>query len=682
MLENDPGSSVAGLDPKRLFAAAPEAMFVVRDHRIELANDTAVAFLGCDPAGSDVHEVIPEWVEGADAGLPFEVTLRSPAGGELAGEVRVRRLDASTAIVAIRDARPLLAGREAEAALTEAEARYRSLVEQIPAVVYADDGEVTTYVSPQIEQILGVDAETYKADPAMWLRMVHPDDRAQVEAESEAFLAGEGGDLTDYRMVRPDGRIVWVRDRAFAFRDHEGLVLWEHGLLFDVTELKEAEARVAQMAFHDGLTGLANRELFEETLVLGVERAKRTHTLVAVLYFDLDNFKLVNDSLGHHAGDALLVEIAERLRGCTRDTDLVARQGGDEFLILLADLEDDQADDAIRTVAGRVNEAMRAPFDLHGVEFHSRGSMGISVYPRDANDTVELLKNADIAMYRAKRLEPGGHVFFAADADDAMERLSFASRLRQAVDDENWVLHYQPVVDLSDRRIVGAEALIRWRDASGGIVPPGEFIPVAEELGLIEAIGEWVVDEVARQQRAWRQDGLELELSFNLSPRQLWTPRLAERLLERLRGAGVDPPTLMAEITESSAMADPDRTQRVLRDLHSWGLRLAIDDFGTGYSSLSRLKHMPVDVLKIDREFIRDVDRDVRLAGMVRAMIQVAQSLDMIPLAEGIETEGEYVFLRSNGCRLAQGFWFAHPMPAEELRELVIREEALGTPSV
>jgi PAS domain S-box-containing protein len=203
MLENEPGSSKTGVDPERLFAAAPEALFVVRDDRIEVANETAVAFLGCDPAGLEIQEVVVGWVEGADAGVPFEATLRSPAGGELAGEVRVRRLDASRAIVAIRDARALLAGREAEAALTEAEARYRSLVEQIPAVVYADDGEVTTYVSPQIQQILGVSAEAYREDPDMWLRMVHPDDRAMVEAESEAFLAGSGRDLTDYRMVRP-----------------------------------------------------------------------------------------------------------------------------------------------------------------------------------------------------------------------------------------------------------------------------------------------------------------------------------------------------------------------------------------------------------------------------------------------------------------------------------------------
>jgi diguanylate cyclase (GGDEF)-like protein len=520
------------------------------------------------------------------------------------------------------------------------------------------------------------------ADPEMWLQMVHPEDRAQVQAESDAFLAGEGGDLADYRMVRPDGRIVWVRDRAFAFRDEEGRVLWEHGLLFDVTELKDAEARIAHMAYHDGLTSLPNRYLFEETLRLAVERARRDQSMVAVLYLDLDNFKLVNDSLGHHSGDLLLTQVAERLRAATRDTDVVARQGGDEFLILVADLDVDHADQVIRSVAGRLHGALRDPFELRGVEFHARGSIGISVYPRDAHDVETLLKNADVAMYRAKRLEPGGYLFFAADADDALERLSFATRLRQAAEEENWVLHYQPVVDLADRNVVGAEALIRWRDSSGGIVPPGEFIPVAEELGLIEAIGEWVVDEVARQQREWQEGGLHLELSFNLSPRELWTPRLAERLLQRLRDAGVEPSTLMAEITESTAMADPDRTQRVLRDLHSWGLRLAIDDFGTGYSSLSRLKNMPVDVLKIDQEFVRNVDRDPRLAGMVRAMIQVAQSLDMIPLAEGIETEGEYVFLRANGCRLAQGFWFAHPMPPQEFEELVGRGGGLGSPEV
>jgi len=683
MFGHETAGSELGLDPASLFQAAPEALFVLGADRIALVNERMVHLLGWDPTGMYVREAFPDWRAPTEDQTPFDATLRMEQGYDLPVQVRIRRsADGSRSIVAVRDARALLAGREAETRLAEAEARYRSLVEQVPAVVYADDGELTTYVSPQIHEILGVTPEGYIADPDMWMEMVHPDDRELVRAQSEAFLRGEGGDLSDYRMVRPDGRVVWIRDRAYAFRDEEGKVIWEHGLLFDVTQLKEAEARVAHMAYHDALTGLANRQLFEETLTLAVERAKREQALVAVLYLDVDNFKLVNDSLGHHAGDALLRDLAERLKTCTRETDLVARQGGDEFLILLADMDADGADAAIRLVAGRMNEALREPFDLNGVEFHARGSTGISVYPRDAADVETLMKNADVAMYRAKRLEPGGYLFFAGEGDDALQRLSFAGRLRRAVEDENWVLHYQPVVDLADRRIVGAEALIRWKDATGGLVPPGEFIPVAEELGLIEAIGDWVIDEVARQQYEWRAGGIELELSFNLSARQLWTSRLGERMRARLAEVGVDPSTLVAEITESTAMADPERTQRVLRELHSWGMRLAIDDFGTGYSSLSRLKHMPVDVLKIDREFIRRVDTDVRLAGMVRAMIQVAQSLDMVPLAEGIETEGEYVFLRSNGCRLAQGFWFAHPMPADELRELLGRGEPLGSPSL
>jgi diguanylate cyclase (GGDEF)-like protein/PAS domain S-box-containing protein len=663
-----------GFDLGCVFDASPEALFVLRDDVVELANRRMAECLGADPTGSSILELISDWGDPVSDGEPFQASVRCADGVEVPVEVRTRVVSGDVdgrMVVSVRDARELLAGREAEE-------RYRGLLEQIPAVVYADDGRTTTYVNPQIEQILGVTPDEYRDDPDLWLRMVHPDDRAKVQAESDAFIAGVGGDLADYRMVRPDGRVVWIRDRAYAKRDDDGRAQWEHGILFDVTELKEAEERITHMAFHDGLTGLENRQMFEETINLAVERAKRDRTLVAVLFLDLDNFKVVNDSLGHHAGDRLLVELSARLKRCTRDTDMVARQGGDEFLMLLADLGPDEVTGAVRAVADRVHEALDEPFVLQGTEFLVRGSIGISVFPHDASDAETLLKNADIAMYRAKRTDPGGHVFYTPDGDRAKERTSFATRLRQAVANENWVLHYQPVVDLSDRRVVGAEALIRWKDASVGIVPPGEFIPLAEELGLIEAIGDWVVDEVVAQQKSWERRGISLELSFNLSPRQLWSPHLAERLLRKFNDAGVDPSTMQAEITESSAMADPDRTQRMLRDLHAWGLRLSLDDFGTGYSSLARLKHMPVDVLKIDREFIRHVDKDVRLAGMVRAMIQVAQSLDMVPLAEGVETEGEYVFLRSNGCRLAQGFWFAHPVPAEDLPALVARPGGLG----
>jgi len=334
------------------------------------------------------------------------------------------------------------------------------------------------------------------------------------------------------------------------------------------------------------------------------------------------------------------------------------------------------------SVASRVHRAMQEPFHLNGTEFIASGSIGISLFPQDALDADTLLKNADTAMYQSKKLEPGGYVIYATGGEDPMEKLSFSTRLRRASEHQNWVLHYQPILDLSDCHMIGVEALIRWQEPNGGIVPPGEFIPLAEELGLIEAIGDWVIDEMAGQQRAWAAEGLDLEVSFNLSPRQLWSAHLADKILGKLGGAGVDPHRVVVEITESTAMADPDRTQKILNELHAWGLTLAIDDFGTGYSSLARLKHMPVDILKIDQAFVRDVDKDLGLAGMVRAMIQLAQSLDMTPLAEGIETYGEYVFLRSNGCRLAQGFLFSRPVPAGEIPALARREGGLKPPDV
>jgi diguanylate cyclase (GGDEF)-like protein len=420
-------------------------------------------------------------------------------------------------------------------------------------------------------------------------------------------------------------------------------------------------------------------------LETALARARRHDLGVGVIFLDLDNFKLVNDSLGHGAGDKLLVDLADRLRGCTRETDLVARQGGDEFLLLLSDLEQgpgvllgtDAATIVAESVAGRIHDALKNPFDLDGTEFIATASLGISLFPHDAIDGESLLRNADSAMYQSKRTSPGSYEVFARAGDDPLARLSFSTRLRRAVEDRNWLLHYQPLLDLGDGSMRGVEALVRWKEPNGGIIAPLEFIPLAEEMGLIEAIGEWVIDEMAEQHRAWKAQGVDLEMSFNLSPRQLWSPNLAEKILSKLRAADVDPHRVVVEITESTAMSDPDRTQNVMSELHAWGLTIAIDDFGTGYSSLARLKHMPVDILKIDQAFVRDVDRDRGLAGMVRAIIQLSQSLGMTPLAEGIETHGEYEFLRANGCRLAQGFLFSRPVPAAEIPALAAREGGL-----
>jgi EAL domain-containing protein (putative c-di-GMP-specific phosphodiesterase class I) len=301
--------------------------------------------------------------------------------------------------------------------------------------------------------------------------------------------------------------------------------------------------------------------------------------------------------------------------------------------------------------------------------------VGVAVYPDHASDAAELLKHADVAMYQSKRVAPGGYAVYADESEDALGKLSMSTRLRKAVENQHWQLHYQPVVDLADASVVGVEALLRWNDPNGGLVPPGEFIPLAEEMGLIELIGDWVVEEVARQDAEWRAQGLELELSFNLSPRQLWQPDIASRILSRLDDGAVDPARVVVEVTESTAMTDPDRTLRILRDLHGRGLRIAIDDFGTGYSSLSRLKHMPVDILKIDRSFVRDVHADAQAGSMVQAIIQLANGLGMTPLAEGIESEQEWRFLVERGCRLAQGFYFCRPVPAHEIVAMHRRSE-------
>ncbi|HET7235319.1 MAG TPA: EAL domain-containing protein [Actinomycetota bacterium] len=567
-----------------------------------------------------------------------------------------------------------------EEELREVRGKYQALVEQIPAIVYvdvADDSMVTTYVSPQIEALLGITPQEYIDDPHIWTRHLHPDDRDRALATYTAGRESGKPFTFEYRLIARDGRTVWFRDSAVVLRDADGAPTAIEGVMLDITELKVAEEQATFLAYHDRLTGLPNRAMFEELLDLAIARARRHDLATAVLLADVDDFKLVNDSLGHDRGDELLRQLAERLREATRETDFIARPGGDEFLVLLADLErggragrPGSADGAVliaEAIASRVQEALRLPFEIDGTEVYVQASLGISLFPQHATDAAELLRNADAAMYQSKKAGPGGYVVYSDEGADPLGKLSLTTRLRKAVDNEDWELHYQPVVALAGGSMVGVEALIRWNDPNGGLVPPGEFIPLAEEMGLIEPIGDWVVEELARQDAAWRSEGLDLELSFNLSPRQLWQPEIAERIMSRLEAGGVDPTKVVVEVTESSAMTDPDRTLRILWDLHSRGLRLAIDDFGTGYSSLSRLKHMPVDILKIDRSFVREVHTDRRAASMVQAIIQLADGLGMTALAEGIETGAEWRSLVEHGCRLGQGFYFCPPMPGEDI---------------
>ncbi len=679
--------TIRAIEPGSLLEATPECLVVTaEDGRIVYANRNAEILTGytrVELVGKHIEMLVAANVLAAEDGARVDAVCRTAEGSTLPVEVHVGSIEQPERllVVTLRDATELQQGRES---LFEAEAKYRSLVEHIPAVVYldpVDQDSDSIYVSPQVHDLLGVDPESWLHDPYAWRSHVHPADIDRAWEEYEASYEAHVPLNHEYRMVHEDGTIRWVLEQAFPIDDEDGNPWLIQGVIFDITSRKEAEEQVSFLAYHDKLTGLPNRHLFEEMLDKAIARARRNDTGIGVLFLDLDNFKLVNDSLGHHAGDLLLAQLADRLRHCIRDTDMVARQGGDEFMVLLSDLERGTGETGelepamvvAESVAARVREAMAEPFDLAGTPFYATGSVGISLFPQDATDAASLLKNADHAMYQSKRHEPGGSTIFAARGDDAMHRLSLTTRLREAVTQEPWVLHWQPIVELATGAVLSVEGLIRWPDVSGGLVAPGEFIPLAEELGLIEAIGDWVIGEMGRQRSAWAADGLEMQVGFNLSPRQLWSAHLSEKIMRKLRASGVDPTDVVVEITESTAMADPDRTQRVLGELNAWGFRLALDDFGTGYSSLARLKHMPVDILKIDRSFVRDVHRDASLASMVRAMIQLAAGLGMTPLAEGIETEDELAFLVEEGCSLGQGFLFSKAVPADEIPALVAR---------
>jgi diguanylate cyclase (GGDEF)-like protein/PAS domain S-box-containing protein len=453
--------------------------------------------------------------------------------------------------------------------------------------------------------------------------------------------------------------------------DENGDPYLVQGIGRDIRERREAEETIRKLAYHDSLTGLPNRALFEDRLQMALAQAKRHDEKLAVLFLDVDGFKLVNDTLGHTSGDRLLQLVAQDLSALVRDCDTVARVGGDEFTILLPSL--DEAED-VSEVAQRILECLRQPRLIAGQEFRATASIGITTFPADGEDGETLLRNADTAMYRAKDNGRDHYQLFTPAMNERVaDRLSFEQSLRQALIKNELAVFYQPIVDVTSGRVVAAEALVRWFHPSRGLVAPDEFIPLAEETGIILDIGDFILREATQQYVRWREQGLELNrVTVNVSARQLQQEDMVDRVSRIIAETGIEPRRLQMEITEGAVLKNVDYAIAMLRELREMGVGIALDDFGTGYSSLTYLKRFPVDAVKIDRSFVRDLDHDAHDATIVSTVIGMAQTMGLRVIAEGVETPQQLEFLRARRCAEYQGYLFSRPVPPEEFFALVM----------
>jgi diguanylate cyclase (GGDEF)-like protein len=444
-------------------------------------------------------------------------------------------------------------------------------------------------------------------------------------------------------------------------------------------EKARADQRIEYLATHDSLTDLPNRVMFNQLLHFSIEAARRHDRKFAVLFIDLDRFKTINDSLGHEAGDALLVETAARLRSCLRASDVVARLGGDEFVIIL---EETAAIEDVERITENLLAVLSQPLQLSGHECNTTASIGIAMYPSDGTDEQTLTKNADIAMYLAKEDGKNGFRFFTREVKiQSIEGLTLESALRRALERNQLALHYQPKVDMATGEITGVEALLRWTHPDLGAVSPARFIPLAEETGLIVPIGRWVLNQACAQNMAWQHRGLRpISVAVNLSPRQFADERLLRDIDEALVASGMPAALLQLEVTESMVMRNVSRATRMLQAIHSRGIRLAIDDFGTGYSSMSLMKHFPIDTIKIDRSFVRDLPKDSEDQAIAQAIISMGKALGMTVVAEGVETIEQETFLREHACDETQGFLFSKPVPPERLADLLRSSQSPVSP--
>ena len=552
--------------------------------------------------------------------------------------------------------------------LRESEELYANMVELAAiGISHVDVNGRFVHVNRRLCEMLG-----YTRDELLELNVLdvsHPEDRWQTDKDRLRLQAGEIDSFkAEKRYVRKDGTPIWVHLTIAARRGIDGRRLHDISIVEDITERRNAQSRVQYLATHDELTGLANRTLFHELLMHASARERRYGRGFAVLFIDLDRFKIINDSLGHEGGDQLLKEMAARLKANVRESDVLARFGGDEF-VLLANGVPDRASAAV--VARNLLLLMLKPVRVAGQQCRVTASIGIAMYPDDAQDVNALMKHADMAMYRAKQEGKNGFQFYSPTIGAISEqRLQFETDLREAVVRDELSLHYQAKVDMRSGEIRGVEALMRWSHPQFGEVTPSQFIPIAEESGLIVPLGLWAMRTACAQTVAWLAEGLPpLCMAVNLSPRQFLDPGLVDSIRQVLDETGMPPTLLELEITESVMLHDIETAVRKLMEIRKLGVRLAVDDFGTGYSSLSQLKRFPIDALKIDRSFISGIPTDKDDMAITEAILSLGKTLGVTLVAEGVETIEQQTFLQRHACHEMQGFYFSRPIPPEQFAE-------------
>lgn len=562
--------------------------------------------------------------------------------------------------------------------LKQLSGKYTSLVNHIPAVTYeAQVGTPlsATFISPQIEQLTGYTAEEWLEDRKLWLKTIHFEDRARVLAEFENCKAFDKQLKIEYRMQHKDGSIIWVRDEAIFFRDEDGQPLYLQGVMLDITGSKQAEDQLVYSAFHDMLTNLPNRALFMDRLKSAITRGKRTPGYrFAVLFLDLDNFKVVNDTLGHAYGDQLLISIANSISSCLRTGDTVARIGGDEFVVLLEDIHSEQ--DVTRVVE-RITFEIKRPVHVDGHDLFTSPSIGIVMDTEHYDQASDILRDADIAMYRAKALGKSQSVIYDQSLRvNSVSSLVLEEEMRTALDQNEFFLFYQPIINLQDDQVTGFEALLRWNHPERGVLSPADFISIAEDTGLILPIGQWVLREACRQCVDWQKtypEKLKVSINVNLSPRQFLDPELPDEISKILADTGLDPQCLGLEIIEDLFISIGKGAVPILTRLKALGVRLQIDDFGKGYSTFSYLPQFPINTIKIGRSFINRILSNGSL-DLVEAMIHFAQDLGMTAVAEGIETREQLLQLKGMDCPMGQGYYLGRPLDLLQVDELLQKE--------